>query len=293
MHVPTDRWTEGGWNSKLPQFRRLAEALGVEKTPITPEDLQDLFKRVATAKLFADNVQPFIDATTGFRGSAADLIENIERKLGTAEPLPFMSMAGVAVPAEFNGVAIWPTGTTNWTKLRLEQVETAFMAGARFRRIICTHSSRICSGPADRKHPLIADIPEGEEPTEQALQQQLAEASWLDDDLFYFAELPEFNDDGKPVSLEQQLNHMKNSGQYDEVIAGADIYVPSTPNSLYVPLHVRRVLGHDDVWFSQAGARLVRGASKSWWPALQDVMTLPQGMLRLWVELVHAGCITE
>jgi hypothetical protein len=293
MHVPTDGWKNGGWNNKLPQFRLLAEMLGLSKPSYAPGDLQDLFKRVATAKLFAENVQAFLDAASDSKKSAADRVEAIERKLGLTEPLPFMSMEGLAVPSEFNGVAIWPTGITNWTKLRLEQIRMAQDAGARFKHIVCLHSSRVCNAPGDRKHPLIAGIPAGQEPTEQALQYQLARSGAHDPSMFRFAELPSVNDDGRPLSLEQQLRHLQASGQYDELIGGADIYVPSTPNSLYVPLHVRRVLGHDNVWFSQAGARLVRGTPDSWWPSLQDTLTLPNGMLRLWVELLEAGCITK
>ena len=292
MHVPTDRWTDGGWDSKLPQFQRLAEMLGVVKTPITPEDLQNLFARVASVKVFAENVQPFIDATTGFKGSAADHIERLERKLGLTEPLPFMSLEGVEYPAEFHGVAIWPTGTTNWTTLRLEQIELAFTSGARFNHIVCLNSSRPCNAAADLRHPLIKGALAGTDPAEVDVQLALARSSSLDNNLFRFVQLPDVNEAGKPLSLEQQLKHLQASGQYDELIGGEDIYVPSTPNSLYVPLHVRRVLGRDNVWFSQAGARIVRKMPDYWWPSLQDVMTLPNGMIRLWVELLHAGCIT-
>lgn len=293
MHVPTDRWTAGGWNSKLPQFHRLAEVLGVSTTPVTQDDLQKLFKRVASAKVFADNVQPFIDATTGFKGTAADIIEGIERKLGTTEALPFMSLEGAAVPAEFDGVAIWPTGTANWTKLRLEQIQTAYEAGAGINHVICLNSSRVMSGAADRKHPALARWSKDQEPTEREFQLWLAGRSSLPSSLFHFPALPAQNDDGRPLSLEQQLRHLTTAGPYANFLATTDLYVPSTPNSLYVPLHVRRVLGHDNVWFSQAAARLVRGTPAVWWPSLQDVMTLPNGMLRLWVELLQAGCISE
>ncbi len=291
MPVPTDGWMNGAWNNKRPQFRLLAEMLG-QPRPISPEDVQSLFRSVASAKVFADNVQPFLEAAIGTKKSAAERLEAIERRLGLMDALPFMSMQGIAVPVDFEGVAIWPTGTTNWTQLRLEQIRTAYLAGARFKRIVCTYSSRVCNSAADRKHPLIAGTPEGQEPTEQEVQHKLSESGALNSDLFSFARLPEKNDADRPLSLEQQLNHLQESGQYDELIGGADIYVPSTPNSLYVPLHVRRVLGHDNVWFSQAGARLVRGTPDSWWPSLQDVMTTPNGIIRLWVELLLAGCIT-
>jgi hypothetical protein len=292
LPVPTDGWINGGWNNKLPQFRLLAELLGLNKPSISPEDLQDLFKKVSSAKVFAQNVQAFLEAT----GRADDLpwvasrLERIEQRLGLMEPLPFMSLRGMSDPATFDGVAIWPAGITNWTQLRLDQIQTAARAGARFERIIVLGSSRVCNSQADRRHPLIKPYPQGAEPTERKLQRLLFEFGH-DQARFVEAELPEKNSEDKPLPLEQQLDYLKESGQYDELIGGRDIYVPSTPNSLYVPLHVRRVLGHDNVWFSQSGARLVRGTPDSWWPSLQDVMTTPNGVIRLWVELVHAGCI--
>lgn len=297
MPVPTDRWLDGSWNPKLTQFHRLAEMLGGNTFPVTPQDLQGLFSRVATAKVFADNVQPFIEASTGFKGTAADYIENIERKLGTMDPVPFRSLEGLVAPPDFNGVAIWPTGTANWTKLRLEQIETAVLAGANIKHIVCTWSTRVCGGKMDRLHPLLAGVPVGEEPTEQLIQRQLAASSKLDDSMFRFAELPESvpidDDKSRPLSLEEQLNHLMASDQYDELIGDADIYVPATPNSLYVPLHVRRVLGRDNVWLSQAGAHTVRVMPEYWWPTNQDIMTLPNGWIRLWVELLFAGCLTD
>ena len=292
MHVPSDRWTNGAWHIKRPQFYLLAEMLGFTKRPIAPEDLQGLFHSVASAKVFADNVQPFLEAAADSRKSAAQRLEEIEHKLGLTEPIPFRSLEGAANPAAFEGVAIWPAGITNWTKLRLEQIRTAQEAGAKIKHVVCLNSSRVCNAPADRKHPFITGIPEGHEPTEYMLQYQLIHAGSYDPSFFKFAVLPDKNDESRPLSLEQQLQYLQTSGQYDELIGGEDIYVPSTPNSLYVPLHVRRVLGHDDVWFSQAGARLVRNMPDSWWPSLQDVMTTPNGIIRLWLELLHAGCMT-
>lgn len=292
MHIPSDGWSNGAWNNKLPQFRLLAEMLGYSDTLLSPEELQTIFHKVASAKAFAENVQAFLDATGKTKRDVMEHLEKIEQKLGLMEPIPFMSMDGFVSPSEFDGVAIWPAGITNWTMLRLEQIQTAQQAGAGFRRILVFGSSRVCKAPADRRHPLITGIPEGEEPTEQELQHRLVQTKATNPDLFRFVELPEQNEQGRPLSLEQQLAHFMASGQYDELVNGADIYVPSTPNSLYVPLHVRRVLGHDNVWFSQSGARLVRNMPDSWWPTLQDVMTTPNGIIRLWVELQHAGCIT-
>lgn len=294
MPVPTVGWINGGWNNKLPQLQLLAEMLGSPKgSYLSPDELQELFRKVASAKVFGENVQAFLAETGRPRRSAADYLEGMEQKLGLMDPLPFMNLRGIATPDEFDGVAIWPTGITNWSLLRLEQIQTAKDAGAKFRRIVCLNSSRVCSAPADRRHPLIRSIPAGQEPTEGELQRRLASSGRYDVGEFVFPDLPTENAAGRPLSLEQQLNHLMESGQYDSLIGGADIYVPSTPNSLYVPLHTRRVLGHEDVWFSQAGARLVRSMPSHWWPSLQDVMTTPNGIIRLWVELVYAGCITS
>lgn len=297
MPVPTSGWMNGGWNQELPQFRLLAEMLGSTESSMTSEDLQALGKSVASARTFADNVQALVGASGAASSSMRSLherievIEAIEKQLGLTDPLPFMSMRGLEDPHEFRGVAIWPTGTTNWTQLRLEQIRTAYDAGARFEHIVCTHSTRVCNAPADRRHPLIKGIAEGEEPTEEELQRRLASSGVFEPGMFLFAELPSLNAKGKPLTFAEQLEHLQQSGQYDKLIGGADIYVPSTPNSLYVPLRARRALGHDNVWFSQAGARLVRNMPDYWWPSLQDVLTLPNGMIRLWVELLEAGCI--
>lgn len=294
MPVPTYGWINGGWKNKLPHFQLLAVMLGFPKEPyLSPDELQGLFQKVASAKVFGESVQAFLEETGRPKRSAADYLEEIEQKLGLMDPLPFMSLRGVTNPSEFDGVAIWPTGTTNWTQLRLEQIQLAKDAGARFRYVICLNSSRICGAPADRRHPLIRGIPAGQEPTEGELQRRLVASGKYDAGEFIFPILPTENAAGRPLSLEQQLNYLVESGQYEDLIGGANIYVPSTPNSLYVPLHVRRVLTHDDVWFSQAGARLVRNMPDYWWPSLQDVMTTPNGILRLWIELVAAGCTTS
>lgn len=290
MPVPTNGWNNGAWNKKVTQFYLLAEMLGLKQPSISPDDLQVLFKKVASAKVFGEAVQPFLEATGRPRKSVAERLEAIEAKLGLMDPLPFMSLKGVSSPRGFAGVAIWPAGITNWTELRLEQIRLAQKAGAYFERIIVLGSSRRCGAPADRRHWYINPTPEGHEPTEREVQH-----AWIDKDhdraRFVEAKLPLLNDKGKPLSLEEQLLHLKESGQYDQLIGGKNIYVPSTPNSLYVPLHARRVLGHNNVWFSQSGARLVREMPDYWWPSLQDVMTTPNGIIRLWVELLHAGCI--
>lgn len=293
MPVPTNGWINGGWNKKLSQFHLLAEMLGLKKPSISPDELQDLFSKVASAKVFAESVQPFLEAVGKPRNWVIEQLEAIEHKLGLMEPLPFMSLRGWMDPSEFSGVAIWPAGITNWTNLRFEEILKAENAGAKFERVLMLGSSRICNAPADRRHPLIRNIPEGEEPDERELQHRLVHK--LDDNSrFIKVTLPKATKEGKPLSLEAQLKYMMNSGEYDKLIGGTltNIYVPATPNSLYVPLHVRRALGHNNVWFSQAGARLAREMPDYFWPHLQDVLTTPNGIIRLWVELMHAGCIT-
>lgn len=293
MPVPTNGWMNGGLNKQLNSFRLLARMLGLNESSISSDDLQGLFSKVANAKLFAENVQAFMDAAGGSKASIQDRLENIEAKLGLMQPLPFMSLRGQSAPSDFEGIVIWPAGTTLWTQLRLEQIQTAVAAGAHFTRVVCLGSSRKCTAPADLRHPFIASQPEGTELTERELQMALLEASGTIQAVnFSFPDLPDINDAGRPLSLEQQLSYLRDSGQLDQLVGNADIYVPANPNALYVPLHVRRVLGRDNVWFSQAGARLVRGTPDYWWPSLQDVMTTPNGIIRLWVELLYAGCIT-
>ncbi len=301
MPVPTNGWINGGWNknNKLSQFRLLAQMLGLSQPSISADELQVLFRKVASAKVFAESIQPFLAEAGHDPKWVVNQLVSIEQKLGLMEPLPMMSFnQGIVNPSSFSGVAIWPAGITNWTKLRLEQIELAERAGARFETILVFGSSRVCKAPADRRHPLIYGRPEGTEPTERQLQFELMyglnDGGEVLGERYVEVELPELNADDRPLSLQQQLSHFVDSGQFDQYVGDRKVYVPSTPNSLYVPLHVRRVLGLDDVHFSQAGARVVREEMPDyWWPSLQDVRTTPNGIIRLWVELLHAGCITE
>jgi len=293
MHVPTDGWRNGAWNNKLPHFRSLAEMLGVNKPSLSLGEVQELIAKVASAKVFAENIKPFMEATEHSESAAARGLELIEGHLGLLEPLPFMSLDGIADPREFNGVAIWPAGTANWTELRLEQIRMAQRAGANFKYVIRLGSFRRCNTPADLAHPALSGRQSPSGLTERMFQWLLAGSGGYEDLVWREPELPEVNEQGKPLSLQQQLEYLITSGQYEELIGGEDIYVPANPNALYVPLHVRRILGEENVWFSQAGARLVRKVPDSWWPSLQQVMTTPNGIFRLWVELLHAGCITE
>lgn len=292
MHVPTDGWKNGAWNNKLPHFDLLAEMLG-SKSPRTLTEVQELIAQVASAKVFAENIATFVTAVGGDEDAAAKRLELVEDRLRLLEPLPFMSLDGMSDPRQFSGVAIWPAGTANWTELRLEQIRMARRAGADFKYVIRLGSSRRCTTLADRAHPALRDAGELYVPTERELQQRLAGSGGYEDLVWRDPELPEINDQGRPLSLQQQLEYLITSGQYEELIGGEDIYVPSNPNALYVPLHVRRILGEENVWFSQAGARLVRKTPDCWWPSLQQVMTTPNGILRLWAELLQAGCIIE
>ena len=303
LPVPTNGWNNGGWNKKSTQFYLLAEMLGLKKPSISPDDLQELFRKVSSAKVFADNVQPFLDHSEGSgrpRRSTYELLEMLEDHLGLLDPLPFMSLNGTYNPSDFNGVAIWPAGITNWSVLRHEQIVKAHKAGAKFERVVVMWSSRVCNQPADRRHPYIRDYyEEGNEPTERRLAQDIIDRDGATNLLYEFAELPKARADGSVLPLQEQLEFYKQSGQHERHFAyGLDmaqakqLYVPSVPNSLYVVLHTMRVLGHKHVWFSQDGARRVRDMPDYWWPSLQDILTTPNGILRLWVELIHTGCIT-
>lgn len=302
MPVPTNGWNNGAWNKKRNQFYLLAEMLGLKQPSISPDDLQELYSKVASAKVFAENVQPFLEAANslGVRDAVSqhlwvvERLEQIERELGLMQPLPFMSLRGWSDPQEFEGVAIWPAGITNWMHLRHEEILKAHMAGAQFKRVIVMWSSRELTAPADLRHPLVSVDPPlaGETFTERGLMYDIYHEHGASGIEYNAPDLPRATKEGRPLPLEAQLNYLVQSGQYDELIGDLPIYVPSTPNSLYVPLHVRRILGRDNVWFSQAGARLVKKMPDYWWPNLQDLMTIPNGIIRLWVELLRAGCIT-
>jgi hypothetical protein len=295
LPVPTNGWINGAWNKKATQFHLLAEMLGLKQPSISPDDLQVLFKKASSGTVFAENIQDFLNATGMSLKQAQDRLFRMEAELGLLRAIPFMSLRGMTAPAAFKGVAIWPAGTTHWTDLRLREILIMLEAGAQFDRILVFGSSRVCKAPADLRHPLIGDRYEpGTEPTERELQgllQQKVAQEYRH--LFETVELPQ--ERGEPVmSLRNQMEHAESSGQISELIGDADIYVPSTVNSLYVPLHVKRLLDRENVWFSQIqGAQPVRVAPDHFAPGTQDIMTTPNGILRLWVELIHTGCLTN
>jgi hypothetical protein len=293
LHIPDTGWTRGSWNGKREQFGLLGRMIGLTAKASSGE-LQEALKRVASAKVFAESVDSFLAETSRSRGDVANELEHINKKLGTMEPLSFRSMLrGQEAPSSFDGVAILPAGTVSWMQLRWDQIKLAQLAGAKFEHIIVLGSSRVCNAAADRKHPFIADnFDEGQEPTERQLLKL-----WISGDSgcnpqYVFPGLPD-GEGGKPMSLADQLKQLLQDSQYGKLLTERPLYVPANPNALYVPLHVRRVLKRQDIWFSQAGARTERVSLAWWWPAVQDLWTTPSGILRLWIELEAAGCITN
>jgi hypothetical protein len=264
---------------------------------LSPEELQDALKRVASAKVFAESVDAFMVAASEkmSRDDVAYQLEQINHKLGTMEPVPFRSMLrGQVAPTSFDGVAILPAGTVSWMELRWNQIKLHQQAGARFEHIIVLGSSRVCDAAADRKHWYIRDnFPDGHEPTErQLLKLWVTRDSGLNPQ-YLFPPIPD-GEAGKPLSLEKQLQYLlENEPAYAKLLTERPLYVPANQNALYVPLHVRRVLGRDDIWFSQSGARIEKETPAWWSPMVQDLWTTPSGILRLWIELRHAGCITN
>jgi hypothetical protein len=309
VHVPSQSWNRGSWNLKLKQFNSLGRMVGLGPNPSSGE-LDATIKKVSSAKVFAESITAFIEEVAHEKGMTLDEarawvleeLEHINKKLGLMEPLPFMSMnEGFIDPASFNGIALWPPGITNWAVLRHSEIVRAHKAGAKFEKVIVMWSSRKCDAPADLRHPYIRDrYEEGEEPTERKLMQDIIDRDAIPNLVYEFAQLPKAQAEGRPLSLQHQLEYFISSGQYEYHFAyGYDkaqarsLYVPSTPNSLYVPLHVKRVLGHSDVAFSQAGARLVPKMPGYYWESLQEILTTPNGIFRLWIELRNAGCITD
>lgn len=308
MHVPSKGWHRGSWNLKLSQFNSLGRMVGFGPNPSSGE-LDATIKKVSSAKVFGESIGPFVEEVARQRGISLDEarawvireLEHINKKLGVMEPLPFMSTSlGFFDPSSFYGHALLPPGITNWSVLRHEQIVQSYWAGAHFERVLVFWSSRKCNAPADVRHPYVgSQYVLGGEPTERKLMEDIINRDGAPLN-YEFVELPEVDEDGRPLSLEKQLNYFVESGQFEHYFRYEhgpeglkNLYVPSTPNSLYVPLHVKRILGLDDVCFSQAGARLVREMPEYWWPSLQDIMTTPNGILRLWIELRRAGCITD
>lgn len=296
LHLPDIGWTRGSWNGKHGQFGLLGRMIGLSDRP-SSEELQEAIRKTAVAKVFHESVESFMAATGRDQAYVVNELMHMNKKLGTMEMIPFRSMLrGAFCPSSFDGVGFLTGATVSWMELRWSDLLLAQKAGAHFKQIVVLGSSRICNSPADRRHPYISGVfPEGREPTERELLKQWVYAAGKHDRQYVFPELPEVNEQGKPLSLEEQLRHLDRSGQWEELVGVTDtepVYVPTNPNALFVPLHFRRVIGLHDIWFSQAGAHVVKQTPEWWWPGLQDVMTTPSGTIRLWIELVNADCIT-
>lgn len=293
LHIPDIGWTHGSWNGKREQFGLLGRMIGISSRPSSGE-LQEALKRTASAKVFAESVQGFIEATGMEKSAVANELEHINKKLGTMEPVPFRSkMRGQVDPTSFEGIAILPPGTVSWTQARWDITKLSHEAGANFERVIVLGSNRVCNAAADRRHPYIAkNYAEGEEPTERQLLNR-----WISEDSesglnYVMPDIPAGEDD-RPLSLEAQLKHLMQHAEYRKLLTERQLFVPANPNALYVPLHVCRVLGRQDIWFAQGGARIQRETPNWWWPQIQDLWTTPSGIIRLWIELQAAGCITS
>lgn len=292
MHIPDTGWTRGSWRGKLAQFGLLGRMIGLDVDASSGE-LQEALKRVASAKVFAESVQDFVEATGMKKGDIANELEHINKKLGTMEPAPFRSMLrGQVDPSSFDGVAIWPAGTVSWMQLRWEQIKMHQQAGARFEHIIVLGSSRVCNAAADRKHPYIkGNFDEGEEPTERKLLKLWVYGDSGLNPQYLFPPIPD-DESGQPLSLQKQLEYLlEREPPYAKLLTERPLYVPANQNALYVPLHARRVLKRQDIWFSQSGARVERESPAWWSPMVQDLWTTPSGILRLWIELKAAGCL--
>jgi hypothetical protein len=293
VDVPRNRWTDGGWNKKLPQFLPLARWMGVDSPNPSPDELQGLFKSVAP-KVFAEAV-PKVLETTGI--TERDLRRNLSQlwgRLGIGNAIPPRSLNnGRCDPSELEGsVALWLGGTAGWISTRLNRTMLANQGGAQFERVIVLGSKRRCGAPADRRTPIVRDNYEpGNEPAEIELMKRMVNDHPQLKDRFCFPDMPESD---KILSHGDQLRHMVNSGQYARLVGKRRVFVAvNGGNALYIPLHIRRVLELDDIWFSQPATNVCSPVPAYWWPEDQDLMTTPSGIVRLWIELVANGCINE
>ena len=293
MRVPRNRWINGGWNKKLPQFRPLAKWFGIHSSNPSMDELQVLYKAVS-AKVFHESVPEVLKTTGMTEGKLRQRLNETWNEIGLGSPIPPRSIKlGRCNPTELSGaVAFVLGGTVSWMRLRLDRTLLTQHAGAEFERIIGLGSSRVCNARFDVRHPYIQRVyPQGEYPTERTLLRQWIYADGRIDRQYKFPELP---DEGPPLSLEQQLTHLVDSGQYAELVGERRVFVAvNGGNALYIPLHMRRVLGLDDIWFSQPASNACTPVPNYWWPEDQDLMTTPSGIIRLWIELRANGCIND
>ncbi len=292
MDVPRNSWTDGGWNGKLDQFLPLARWMGIHSPNPTPDELQSLY-RVVSSKVFADSIPQILERT---KMTEEQLCRKLSQRwgcLGIGNAIPPRSLKeGRCNPSSLSGaVAFVVGGTVSWMSLRLNQTLLVQQAGAEFERVIMLGSSRVCNAGADRRHPYIQGVfPEGREPTEVEVLRQWVYGTGQVNKQFIFPELPESE---KPLSLEQQLQHLVASGQCQELVGDRKVFVAvNGGNALYIPLHIRSILRLNDIWFSQPASTLVHPVPEYWWPSDQALMTIPAGIIRLWIELKANGCIS-
>jgi hypothetical protein len=294
LHVPHNRWTDGGWNKKLPQFLPLARWMGVDSPNPSLDELQVLYEAVAP-KLFHEAVPRVLEATGMDERTLKRKMGEMWGRLGIGSPIAPRSLKqGRCNPSDLEGsVAFLLGATSGWMKTRLDRTLLTQSAGAKFEHIIVLGSTRRCGAPADRRTPYIRDnFAKREEPTElELLKLWAGELGGLKSGKFVFPEMPVSE---KPLSLERQLQHLVDSGQYAKLVGERRVFVATNGgNALFVPLRVRRVLGLDDIWFSQPATNAISPVPEHWWPEDQDLMTTPSGIVRLWYELKANGCITQ
>lgn len=291
MLVPRIRWISGSWNNKLSQFLPLARWLGVNSPNPSLDELQDLHKTVG-AKVFTESIPAVRERTGMSEQTLRRKLVYMWDKIGLGDPISLRSIFETeheCDPTNFKGVALLMPGTISWTGRRYERTELVRLAGAKFERVLVFYSSRICKAPPDWRHPYIRFTSQKDrEPTEEELLRQ-----WLFDKPGYqFVELPA-TPPGEPLSAQQQLEHFVASGQFDELVGDRKVFVATNPNATYIPLHVKRVLGLNDIWFSQGASRLVSPLPAHWWPEDQETLSTPSGTIRLWIELRAAGLIND
>lgn len=290
MPMPLGPWGPGSWDHQLEHFERIGEMIGLGPNP----DDQQLYRAIgdtSSPKAFQENVKPFLQRTGMTLEQLTAQVHAVERDLGLLGVLPFMSYKrGLVDPAAFKGVGFWATGTAGWTDLRLEALLAGEKAGATFEYIICFWSTRKCDTPADKKHPKVKMFRDDHEPTEEVLQKLLVPSGrekW-----FRFVELPELNAAGKPLSLEQQIEHAQATGQLDELIGQRPVFMGQNGNATYNALQVPRLAGLADMHFMQADMSLIDDLPAHFAPTLQWSATYVNGAFRFWKELRQAGCIS-
>ena len=310
MRVPHNRWTNGGWNEKLPVFRPLARWFGIQSANPTVDELQELFKHVP-AKVFAESVSHVLEATGMDIKTLVRKSGEIWDRLGLGAAIPPRSLIQARVPAtDIRGVALLTGGTASWMWLRWKRLQQMEHAGAKFEHVIVLGSSRLCNSVQDWRFPYIREIAtKSREPNELEVWRQLLYATGQLDRQYVFPELPMHVGDekwltvfpeppegqrGKPLSLEHMLRYMKLTGQFDTYVGDKPVTMTvNGGNALYAVLHTCRVWELEDIIFSMPATNTEWPMPDEWWGEDQDRSTIISGMVRLWNELRANGCIDD